>query len=605
MKRGVNVFLGIFTALIVGLSYSCANRGGGPQGGPKDETPPQVLKSTPANGITNFQKKEIEINFDEYVSLENVNDNVIVSPPQQKNPEIVSYGKRIMVNFLDDLKENTTYTINFGNAIVDLNESNPLANYRFSFATGDDLDSLRISGYMINAKDLNPISGIYVGIYADISDSAFLKEPFLRIGRTDSEGYFSVDNIKEGSYRLYALKDNNRNYFFQPGEGLAFHDSIITPYFEWIEHRDTIWAADSISIDTMYTYAHNHFLPNDIVLRYFEEDKIRQYFVKAERLQPEKFTLFFNTTLSELPQIEPLNFNWEGSYILQRNNTLDTLNYWITDSAVWSVDTLQIALSYFKTDSIFQLVPTTDTVNIMQRKSKGRARAVSKQAAVKALDFKSNILSVFEIYNPIKLSIAEPILSYEPEKIHLYQKVDTILKPLNFVWERSDSTNMNYAVKYNWQPGIDYQFDIDSAAFVSVYSKANNKYRSNFKIRELEEYSELTVELVNYDPRAVIQLLDDKDNVLSTKPAITKQTVFKHLNPADYYLRLFIDENGNEKWDTGDLTTKRQPEEVYYYPYKLTLKANFDFIEQWNHKTTPLLKQKPQAIKRDVNSKKK
>ncbi|NDV47099.1 hypothetical protein D0T49_08580 [Paludibacter sp. 221] len=607
MKNKIDIGHFIVILLIMSFVYSCANRGSGPTGGPKDETPPKVTKSNPVNGSLNFAKKEIQVEFDENISLDKLTENVVISPPQQRNPDIRAQGKRLIVRFDEELKENTTYTVNFGNAIVDLNEKNPLENYRFAFSTGSKIDTLSISGFLVNAEDLNPASGIIVGIYAEHDDSVFTKKPFLRIGKTDEMGYFVIDNIKEGTYRIFALGDNNRDYYFQTGEGLAMYDSLITPTFEMVEHRDTIWA-DSLTIDTIHIHRHAHFYPNDIVLRYFKENKVRQYFIKSERTQPEKFTLYFNTTLAELPKIEPLNFEWEDKYILQRNNTLDTLSYWLTDSITWKTDTLRMAMTYFKTDSIFQLEQTTDTINVVTRKTNARARTTRKnneKDKKQALSFKTNIKPTFEVYDPIIIQVSEPLIDYDISKIKLNEKVDTILKPLVYEWQQIDSTKMIFSMSYKWEPEKSYTLEIDSAAFTSIYNKSNDENKSPFKVRSLDEYSEIKIVLTDYDSRAVIQILDAKDKVVRTKNAESGGTLFQHLKPTDYYVRMFIDENGNGKWDTGEFSTRRQPEEVYYYPHKLTLKANFEFTEIWNHKEMPLLEQKPLEILQDVSKKKK
>lgn len=585
--------------------YSCANKGPGPTGGPKDETPPRVMKSVPENGSMNFTKKEILVDFDENISLEKVTEEVVVSPPQQKAPDIRSFGKRLIVTFEDTLESGTTYTIDFGNAIVDLNEKNPLSNYSFSFSTGGDIDTLSVSGILINAEDLNPVSGTIVGIYAEHHDSVFTRKPFLRIGKTDANGYFTINNIKAGSYQIFALGDNNRDYYFQAGEGLAMYDSLIVPTVEMVEHRDTTWT-DSLTVDTIRVYERAHYYPDDLLLRFFKENKKRQYFTKAERLRPEMFTLYFNTTLSELPRIEPLNFDWDSTkYILQTNPTLDTLNYWITDTLVSKIDSMQMVMTYFKTDSIFQLEETSDTLTIAMRKRNIRVKPGKEKETpkIEPLEFKTNVAGTFEIYNPITILSSEPLLAYDTSMVVLSEKVDTLLKPLPYEWVVTDSTNMRFSIQHTWEPEKSYVLNIDSAAFLSIYQKVNDRYSGTFKIRSLDEYSELKIELVNYDERAVIQLLDSKDKPVRSLPADPKQTVFKHLKPTDYYIRMFIDENGNGKWDTGDFTTRRQPEDVFYYPHKLTLKANFEFTETWDHLAIPLLEQKPLEILKDVNKK--
>ena len=592
---------------IVLLAYSCANRAQGPTGGPKDETPPKVLKSYPQNGTLNFNKKQIQIDFDEMVSIEKASENVIISPPQMKPPDVKSLGKRVSVNFNEELIDSTTYSINFGNSIVDLNEKNALKNYLFSFSTGNEIDTLKIGGTLINAEDLNPLQGIIVGIYKETNDSVFFKKPFLRIGKTDENGKFSIDNVRKGSYKVFALGDVNRDYFFQPGEALAMHDSIVTPTFRFEEMKDTVWK-DSVTVDSIRSFMGTKFLPDDITLRFFKENKKRQYFVKYERKEPFVFSLFFNAPQTALPEIKPLNFNWEGKYLLQKNLTMDSLTYWLTDTLVSQIDTLEMTMTYLKTDSLFKLVPVTDSLNVIMRKARinPKAKPVKKSATdlkVPELKFTNNVSSVFEIYNPIKLSFEAPLEEIDISRIKLSQKVDTTYKTIPFEWRQIDSTKMTYSINYKWVAETSYQLKIDSAAFKSIYKRTSNKISSDFKIRSLDEYSSVKMLLSEHNPQAYLQILDPKDVLLATKQAQEKGVVFQYLKPGDYYVRMFIDENENGKWDTGDLSTRRQPEQVFYYQKKLTLMANWEFEETWDYKKLPLLQQKPAELRKSTTTK--
>jgi len=592
---------------IILLSYACANKAQGPTGGPKDITPPSVLKSYPANGSLNFKKKQILIDFDELVSVEKANENVLISPPQVKPPDVKSFGKRVTVEFNEPLFDSTTYTINFDNAIVDLNEKNAIKNYFFSFSTGNEIDTLKIAGTVINAEDLNPMSGIFVGIYKETSDTVFSKKPFLRIGKTDENGRFSINNIKKGAYKVFALGDANRDYFFQPGEGLALYDSLVVPTTRIEQMQDTVWK-DTVTVDSIRTYMGTRFLPDDLTLRYFKESKKRQYLVKNERKEPFVFSLFFNTVMKELPKIKPLNFEWEGKYLLQKNNAMDSLTYWITDSLVWKTDTLKMTVSYMKTDSVFNLVPTTDTLNISMRKARlnPKARLAKKPTDLKVepLKYLNNIASTFEIYNPIILNFEAPLSDIDISKIKLNQKIDTTFKSIPFKWRQIDSTKMNFAIDYKWVAENSYELNIDSAAFKSIYNKISNKFSGQFKIRSLDEYSSVKMFLAEFNPKAVLQVLDSKDVVLASKPASEKGTVIQYLKPGDYYVRMFLDNNGNGKWDSGDLASRLQPEEVFYYPKKLTIMANWEFEETWNYRLVPLLKQKPTELIKDASKKK-
>ncbi|MDR3652040.1 MAG: Ig-like domain-containing protein [Paludibacter sp.] len=605
MKIKTKIKLFIVISGISFLVYSCANKAQGPTGGPKDTTPPKVMKSFPNNGALNFKKKQIEIDFNKMVSIEKPNDNVIISPPQSKQPDVKAFGKKVTVNFNQDLLDSTTYSVSFGDGIVDLNEKNVLKNYLFSFSTGNQIDTLKIAGTVINAEDLNPLAGIIVGIYSEKSDSVFYKKPFLRIGRTDDKGHFSINNIKKGKYKVYALGDTNHDFYFQPGEGLALCDSLISPTSKLEQMRDTVWK-DSTHVDSVHTYMGTHFLPDNLALRFFKENKKRQYFVKAERKEPFVFDLYFNTTLSKLPELKPLNFNWDNKYVLQKNLAMDSLTYWITDSTVWKTDTLKMSMTYLKTDSLFQLQPVTDTINVSMRKVNLNAKLKIKKAQLKKLEslkFANNITSSFEIYSPIILTFEAPLANEDISKIKLSQKIDSTYKQIPFKWQRLDSIHMTFAINYKWVPEMEYKLEIDSAAFTSIYNKASKKIEGSFKVKSLDEYSSVKIYLATFNPKVMLQVLDSKDVLLATKPASEKGTVFEYLKPGDYYVRMFIDENGNGKWDTGDLATHRQPEEVYYYPKKLTLMANWEFEETWDYTLVPLLEQKPAELMKSASKK--
>jgi len=283
------------------------------------------------------------------------------------------------------------------------------------------------------------------------------------------------------------------------------------------------------------------------------------------------------------------------------------LTFWLTDSTVYKNDTLKMTMTYLKTDSLFQLKPVTDTLNVTMRKAKlsVRAKAAKKSTVVKIepLKFMNNMGSVFEIYNPVMLNFEAPLEKLDISKVKLYQKIDTTFKQIPFKWRQADSTKMVYALENKWKAETSYELRIDSAAFTSIYNKTSSQLKSEFKIRSLDEYSSVKLFLATFNPKAILQVLDSKDAVLATKPASEKGTVFEYLKPGDYYVRMFIDDNGNGKWDSGDYLKHKQPEDVYYYPKKMTLMANWEFEETWDYTLVPLLKQKPLELIK-VSSKK-
>ena len=600
--KNLSLLKNITAALLVAVTlYACANRGQGPQGGAKDEVPPKVTKSTPKINSVNVKEDRIEIEFDENINLKDIAKNVIISPPQRMNPEITSYAKKVNIQFKDTLLANTTYSIDFGSAIVDNNEGNILKNFVYSFATGNELDTLQIAGTLLNAEDLNPLQGITVGIYDDLSDTVFTKKPFLRIARTDEKGHFTVSNVKNGRYRVFALNDLNRDYFLQKGEGLAFDEQSFQTSSESIMRPDTVWK-DSLTVDTIRFVKGTRFLPDDVVLRYFKDNFKRQYLTKSERTEPHLISLFFNTLADKLPEVKPLNVEWENKMLLQKNARLDSLTYWLTDSALIKKDTILLEVKYLKTDSTLKLQPQTDTIRFVMKKPQKKPAAMAPKKK-ELLNIQTNLSSQFDVYKPVTLRFAVPVKSYDIAKIHLSQLVDTVLTPIPFRLEKKDSIGMNFEINHKWIPETTYQLLIDSAAFYSVYGLQNDNLKNELKIKSLDEYSSLKLLLANYDSTAVYQVVNKDDKLVRTVPIVKSGTKVEYLEPGDYFLRMYLDRNGNGKWDPGNYFEKLQPESVYYYEKKLTLIKNWEFEETWNHTTTPLLKQKPEELKKSEQQK--
>ena len=242
---------------------SCAKMGQ-PDGGWYDETPPVIVRTTPQDKGVNVKQKKIRIYFDEYIKVDNPTEKVVISPPQMEQAEIQAAGKKIEVELKDSLRENTTYTVDFSDAITDNNEDNPLGNYTYTFSTGDHIDTLEVAGYVLDARNLEPIKGILVGLYANLNDTAFTKEPMLRVSRTDSRGRFIIKGVAPGNYRIYALQDADNNYTFnQKSEQIAFNHDTITPTFKPDIRQDTIWR-DSLRIDSIARVPYTHCRPDDI-----------------------------------------------------------------------------------------------------------------------------------------------------------------------------------------------------------------------------------------------------------------------------------------------------------------------------------------------------
>ena len=595
-----------FPAIIILFSgiYSCANMAA-PTGGPKDETPPVFVRSIPPQGALNYQKNKIEIYFDENILLEKPGEKIVTSPPQKNMPTIKASGKKITVELNDTLQSNTTYTIDFSDAIADNNEKNPYPNFSFSFSTGEFIDSLMVSGLLLNARNLDPIGNYMVGLHKNLSDTAFVSEPFYRISRSDAYGKFSVKNLSSGEYRTYALNDLNRDYRFTAGEEIAFADSLIIPRFDICLKNDTIWK-DSITIDSIRIKEYNCFLPDNILLYAFKENTTKNQFLqKQERLVPNKFSLYFNSPSEELPELTPLNFQSSDWYVLEKNATNDTLHYWIRDPNAYQTDTLVLQINYLKTDTAKNLVPFVDTLNIAQRITKNVQNQKKKKVEEEIKEpetvfFKPNVRlsGTLDLNMPISMEWESPVESYDIAGIRLEIKSDTLWKPVvGYTFEPDTSVNIrSYKLKTKWAPNTEYRFQIDSASFTSIYGTYNNRYSGTFKTKRLEDYGFIYFNLTNVDMPAFVELLNNSDNVLRTSPVKDNIAEFLFLTPGKYYARIFLDVNNNGIWDTGDFRKQIQPEPVYYYDKEIQLPANFEIEQDWDIKALPVDKQKPKEL---------
>ena len=631
----------ILCLLALTIFASCA-RMGNPDGGWFDETPPKVIGASPADKGVNVKSRNVKINFDEYVKIDNATENVIVSPPQLTTPEIKAAGKSIDVKLLDSLKANTTYTIDFSDAISDNNEGNPLGNYTYSFSTGAEIDTMEVSGYVLSADNIEPVKGILVGLYSNQADSAFQKLPMLRVSRTDSRGHFIIKGVKNGTYRVYALQDVDGNYMFnQKSEKLAFLHNPITTSLKPDVRQDTLWT-DSLHIADIKRHDYIHFLPDNVTLSAFTELQTDRYLLSVTRKEANHFVANFSYGNSELPKIKGLNFNEKNAFIAIPNVKRDTISYWLRDSALVNQDTLRMEINYLKTDSLGKLVAQRDTMEVLSKQpfekrmkaaqkelekwQKAQEKAKKKGDPYQAVKPKESIrLNVnapteLDPDKNIPISVDAPLEKVDTSKIHLYTKIDTLwykakysFRPLahrdvNGKLVRSDSLKygMDYELVGEWRPGQEYSLEMDSTAFVDIYGNVSGKNKHGFKVKSDDEYSTLTISLLGMEGKhCILQLLDKSDNVMKELSAENGQAEFFYLAAGDYYLRMFVDRNNNGIWDTGDFTTGTQPEEVYYYPSKIECKAKWDVRESWNPTEKPLYLQKPREITKQKADKQK
>lgn len=597
-KNMIRNFILLGSGIIV---LSCASMGS-PSGGNYDFDPPKVLSSRPTPNETFVKSGKVQIVFDELVQIEKPMEKVIVTPPQRNFPIIRAQNNKVVVELKDTLLANTTYTIDFTDAIVDNNEKNALEDFALSFSTGAVVDTLSISGKVLAADNLEPVSGIYVGIHSNLSDTAFTTLPFKRISRTNELGKYSIKGIAPGEYKIYALDDVNRDYKYDNlGEAIAFLDKIIVPSVEAAVRQDSVFNLKDLSFDTIKTVHYTKFLPDDIVLRSFTSDFKRQYLQKHERLTEDVISIYFGAPTA-MPKIEALDIpkpitDWS---VLERTAGNDTLKFWITEKAIAAMDTLSLKVSYNMTDSLNKLQSVTDTLNFISRTKKKVKddKKKDKDEEITFLTLTTDIAQLFDVYKDINIEFDYPVKDFEKNKIFVQYQADSTYSNVDYVLEKDSLNPRKYRIQNKWIPGGQYRFVVDSATLHSYTGLWNDKQEVLFKVKTLDQYGSLDINIYNLPDSmpAFVELLDKSDKPVYRATVKDDIASFVYLNPGIYYARIILDANGNGRWDPGDYSEMGEPEMVNYYPKTFEIRAFWDITEDWDLGALPLDKQKPLDI---------
>lgn len=620
--------LKIFAIITVAIIVASCARMGNPDGGWYDETPPKVVGASPSEKATNVKAKKVYINFDEFIKVDNPTEKVVVSPPQIEAPEIKAQGKRIAISLLDSLKANTTYTIDFSDAISDNNEDNPMGNYTYCFSTGNVIDTLEVAGTVLAANNLEPVKGILVGLYADLADSAFSTKPMLRVSRTDSQGHFVIKGVAPGNYRIYALQDMDGNYLFnQKAEMLAFSTDTIIPSFKADVRQDTLWR-DTLHIDVVKRVDYTHFLPDDICLLAFNEINTDRIFLKSERPDANRFSLFYSYGSDSLPKLKGLNFDiTDSTFTIDASEKLDTITYWLNDTVLVNCDSLEIELRHLVTDTLGNLVEGVDTIQLFAKipyEKRLKAKLKDMEKWQKEQDKKKRKGLPYDSIPPIeKLKYAikgsdldpdknvefvfnTPLKHLDTEKLHLYSKPpkDSLWYEEKFRFDKN--TPLQYTFRAEWKPGYEYSLELDTLAFEDIYGAFSAPSKQGMKVKDLNQYATIMFTLNGMEGKNVVcQLLNTSDNPVKEVKTTDGNAQFYYVTPGTYYLRMYIDENNNGMWDTGNFAEGRQPEPVYYYHEAIKCKANWDFSDSWMPTARSLNSQKPSQITKQKADKKK
>ncbi|PZX18600.1 Ig-like domain-containing protein [Breznakibacter xylanolyticus] len=595
MKR----FLFLFIVMIgvIAIWVRCANPGT-PTGGAKDEQPPRVRKSVPLDGALNFTGKEVSIEFDELIQLKDVNQKLVVSPPMNKVPTVVARGSELLVTFEEDLQENTTYTLDFADAISDNNEGNVLPNFRFSFSTGDVVDSLSVSGHLFDAENLAPTAGSLVFLHSNLSDTAFQTLVPVRLAKTDEKGYFSIRNVRPGSYRVYAITDANANYRFdQPGERIAWYDSLVVPAFEYRTVADTIKApkpSEGSSVDTLVADSVVYrqelaYIPDSLKLFMFSDPVRQQYIKSSDRKEKGRLNLVFGARVEGLkmePLLDSVDDEW---FIPEFSQGRDSLSVWLRDTMLIANDSLPLAVSYATVDSLMQPIFKTDTLTFYYfaddtpKKESKKKKDDQEMDEVPSLGIK-DLKSSLDIFSRLSFYLDAAPVYFNEQGLRLSKMVDSTLVDQSFNVIRDSLNVRRFSVDRVWESGAAYELVVDSATFRDVYGRVNKPLKFKTTINKEDSYATLYLTVENPGEKWLVQILNAGNESVDRQARVPAngKIAFRLLKPAEYLLRIVVDVNDNGRWDSGDYLLRRQPEVLMYYPEKIAARANWDHNVKWN-----------------------
>ena len=541
ISKQKHLFFCLGLLLVAFLAQRCANAVA-PTGGPKDTTPPVVVAAVPENQSTHFIGKKIEITFDEFITLENANQNVMISPPLKEKLDIKLKNKTVVVKFKENLVPNTTYTINFGSAIKDLHEGNPFKDYVYSFSTGDHIDTLSITGKVVDAETMKPIENVYVGLYAadrDNLDSLPMTTAPNYISKTDKEGQFSLNGLADKSYRVFALKDANANLYFDlANEASAFHDMLVSP-----------------SDSTL----------KPITLRMFTEVDSTQVLLEKKLIEEGLLRFVFRHPAKDAvimtPEMLPDTFN----LVTTHSAAYDTVWWYFTPNVM---DSLWVQVKY---DTV---INDSSRYSLKFKDKKGRNKKPEP------LKVKNNLIGRGALVHDdtLTLTFSEPIVRYAMRDSAVF-KCDTLVYYDTLDFEPADEQGMKYRLVNPVADDVNYHIEIPDSVFFGIRNRTNEAIKLDFHVVNDDEYGNIYITVMPPKgmKQVVVQLTNESGKVVKEQ-VITKnsEVMFDYLMPAKYKLRAILDADGNGKWSTGNYHRHTLPETIIDYIDVLDLKAGWD-----------------------------
>ncbi|MFI3264992.1 MAG: Ig-like domain-containing protein [Rikenellaceae bacterium] len=589
MKIEKKYTIGLLRTLTVMLFFSaffnrCASVSS-PTGGPKDSLPPRIIAMNPDNYSTSFDKKQIYIEFDEYVVIKDQQKEFFTSPKMKNTPTIITRGRGILVTIKDTLLENTTYSLNFGSAIQDNNENNPLNSMRFVFSTGEAIDSMVVSGYTADSYKADSVSKSFIYFFIADSlenhaeyDSTLFKYQPAAIARAENNGVFIAQNLKPIKYRAYAIEDTNNNQMYEPG----------TDQVGFIEHEFTPQELPGFAIwyDSVRRYV---VADPQLYFRMFTDETFkRQSLQGTERPLQHKAMLYFG---APYPQIESITFDSiaKEDVIIERLNTnRDTLALWFKAPSESIPDTLRTMISYYKHDSINNLVLQHDTIKLSWRlfetKEAEKARLEKealRDAALAAGEIWKDPNNPFSYKMPVSgeinperhltIDFNYPLVSIDTSKLLITRMdADSLITDMRVNIERDTMNLRRYYIRSDWGAPTDkYTLTIPEGTFTDVAGFVNDTIIGNYLVSDPEKYATVLIHLKADDSLGysyIIQLLDGNSRLLEEKKELRAgDLIFNYVPAGEIRFRIIEDRNGNGKWDSGNVVERRQAERSEIY----------------------------------------
>lgn len=603
------IFLGLLTAF---LFHQCASVGS-LGGGPKDEDAPVFLGSEPQKYSRNTKPKKILMQFDEFLVLKSLSENLIISPALNEDPDIKLRGKNVLIKNQKDIifEENTTYTYYFDDAIVDLHEENPIKNFEFVFSTGASLDSLSVRGKVLQTSNLIPEENVYVSLYKQgMNDTiAFDSLPyFVRpyyVSKTNELGEYQINNVRYGEYLLFALKDLNGNYYFDmPGENISFLDSLVTPQevFDFIPDSIPIRLADTALMDSLWEYHSHSMVENPVNLFLFAQDdsipRLMETFVELEK----RIDFFFKYPIRDSLKIKIIDNSIEEDwYLPEYSSHQDTLSLWLkkfpTDTLIISlqVDTLKLDTLEF----VVNAPKKEEDKNKRKRRNKEDTKS-NKNEEENGFKYVSNLENPHPFYKDLTIKFEAPLAYANFENMVVMEDTIEIQVDVKF----TDSIQRNLRVHYEWEEGIDYKIILPQESLRDIFKQENDSLVFKFTTTTEDDYGDIQMNISidsleqSGDPFILLLVQGDaeKESIIQ-KHIISSDTnlTFNHIREGDYYLKAIKDFNNNGRWNTGHYGSQLKAEPVYFFQKTLSMQDGWTVSDSWiihieDRKRPPVIK---------------